>query len=118
MNISNSKGKHHLINPIRSARRWGQKRKYWQNSDAQDTCHIWNIFEYIWEYIHLTKSGKLLCQEIEIFFLNRWFIRAKTKMSMWNVMNDKVWYAIIAYNTETYLNKWPLQLESGTLYWT
>ena len=48
---------------------------------------------------------------------NRWFIRAKTKMSRWNVMNDKVLYAIIAYNTETYLNKWPLQLESGTLYW-
>lgn len=38
------------------------------------------------------------------------------KILILSIVNDKVWYAFVAYNTETYLNKWSLQLEPGKLY--
>lgn len=91
--------------------------KYWQNSDAHDTCHVWNMLNIYLRIYSFNKKWKVTVPRARDTFKKSMISKSKDKMSRWNVMNGKVWYAIIAYNTETYLNKWPLQLESRTLYW-
>lgn len=61
-NILNAKGKHHLVNPIKSARRWGTKRSI-DKIQMHDTCHIYEIYLNI--YLRIYSFNKKVKRQLK-----------------------------------------------------